>query len=62
MDRRTPAWPHGRSARIRSAIERIEARIRRQRDLLWHPRLELAAAREIADSRRHLEALRRRIH
>jgi hypothetical protein len=47
--------------RIAGMIRRLEGRIRRDRELLWHPRLEFAAARSIADSNRQLEVLRRRM-
>jgi hypothetical protein len=48
------------AGRIRGVIARLEARIDRQREMLWQPRLELVLAREIAHGQRHLEALRRR--
>ncbi|MGH2456269.1 MAG: hypothetical protein ACRDHD_08445 [Candidatus Limnocylindria bacterium] len=48
-----------RARRIRGLISGIERRIRHQRELLWNPRLEIAAARQIARSRRQLELLRR---
>lgn len=44
---------------LRRQIARLESRIRADRELLWHPRLELAVAREITSSRRRLAALER---
>ncbi|HEX9634542.1 MAG TPA: hypothetical protein VGB34_03540 [Candidatus Limnocylindria bacterium] len=51
----------GRRTRIAGMIRRLEGRMRRDRELLWHPRLEFAAAREIAATHRQLEVLRRRL-
>jgi hypothetical protein len=50
-----------RRTRIAGMIRRLEGRIRRDRELLWHPRLEFAAAREMAVTNRQLEVLRRRL-
>jgi hypothetical protein len=43
---------------LRRQMNRLETRIRGERELLWHPRLELAAAREMAASQRRLGQLR----
>jgi len=59
-ERLQPRRP-GRRARIAGMIRRLEGRIRRDRELLWHPRLEFAAAREIAATSRQLEVLRSRL-
>ena len=48
------------SSKIRGVIARLEARIDRQREMLWQPRLELVLARDIAHGRRQLVALQRR--
>jgi hypothetical protein len=46
------------SGLLRRQIARLESRIRGERELLWHPRLELAAARQMGASQRRLAALR----
>lgn len=48
-----------RSGPVQRLVATLEARLRRQRELLWHPRLELAAARQMARTNRRLVALRR---
>jgi hypothetical protein len=40
------------------AIARLEERLRIQRELLFHPRLELAAARQMAVTARQIRRLR----
>lgn len=50
------------SRSLRRLISTLEARLQRQRELLWHPRLELAAARQMARTNRRLTALRRSRH
>ncbi|HEX2142693.1 MAG TPA: hypothetical protein VHK28_10565 [Candidatus Limnocylindria bacterium] len=44
---------------IRGLIRALEARLQRQRELLANPRLELAAARQMARTQRRLAVLRR---
>jgi hypothetical protein len=61
MNERPPPRRSGRRTRIAGMIRRLEGRIRRDRELLWHPRLEYAAARQIAATHRQLEVLRRRL-
>jgi hypothetical protein len=59
-ERLQPRRPDRRT-QIAGMIRRLEGRIRRDRELRWHPWLEFAAAREIAATHRQLEVLRRRL-
>ena len=47
-----------RRRRLWQTIRTLRNRIRQQRELLEHPGLELAAARQLARSQRRLEGLR----
>ena len=47
--------------RVLRMIRRLESRIRLNRELASHPRLEFAATRQIAASHRRLEVLRLRL-
>jgi len=51
-------FPVARRRRLRQAIAAIRSRIRRERELLFSPRLELAAARQMVRSHHRLEVLR----
>jgi hypothetical protein len=51
-------FPIARGRRLRQAIAVISSRIRRERELLSSPRLELPAARHMVRSHRRLEVLR----
>jgi hypothetical protein len=61
MIERYRARRFGRRVRIAGMIRRLEGRMRRHRELLWHPRLEFSAARQIAATHRQVEVLRRRM-
>jgi len=61
MIERSRARRFGRRVRIAGMIRHLDGRMRHYRELLWHPRLEFAAAREIAATHRQLEVLRRRM-
>jgi hypothetical protein len=50
-----------RRARLVGMIRRLEERMRRHRELVWHPRLEFSAARQMSVTNRQLEVLRRRM-
>jgi hypothetical protein len=60
MDTRSiqPATDH---RRLWQAIGALRRRIRQERELLQHPGLELAAARELARSSHRLEVLRNQL-
>jgi hypothetical protein len=51
-------FPVARRRRLRQAIAAVSSRIRRERELLFSPRLELGAARQMVRSHRRLEVLR----
>jgi len=53
--------PKARARRLRSAIAAVRRRISDERELLFSPLMELAAARQLARSHRHLEVLRRQL-
>ncbi len=59
---RTPLLRPTRAGMARAgmarAIARLEERLRIQRELLFHPRLELAAARQMAVTARQIRRLR----
>jgi len=47
-----------RHRRLWQAIGALRGRMRQERELLGHPRMELAAARQLARSQRRLKVLR----
>jgi len=57
MDNR-PIKPVTRRRRLRQAIRALGNRMQQERELLAHPGMELAAARQLARSQRRLEVLR----
>ena len=54
-------FPLARARRLRQTIAALRRRISGERELLWYPRLELAAARQMVRSQRRLEVLRRQL-
>jgi hypothetical protein len=50
-----PAAPH---LRLWQTIRALRHRVQQERQLLAHPRMELAAARQLARTQRRLEVLR----
>jgi hypothetical protein len=50
--------PKARVQRLRRAIAAVRRRITEERELLLSPRTELAAARQLLRSHRHLQVLR----
>ena len=57
MDNRS-IQPVARRRRLWQLISALRHRIRQERELLEHPAMELAAARQLARSHRRLEVLR----
>ena len=57
MDTR-PIRPAARHLRLWQRIRALRHRVQQERELLAHPGMELAAARQLARSQRHLEVLR----
>jgi hypothetical protein len=55
-------FPVARRRRLHRAIAAISSRIRREKELLCSPRLELAAARQMVRSHRRLEVLRSQLY
>jgi hypothetical protein len=60
MDTR-PNQPATNNRRVWQTISALRRRIRQERELLGHPGLEVAAARELARSQRRLEVLHSRL-